>query len=361
VALALAAFVAGLFAQPARAWPAFLQAVLMLAGFGLAGALFLAIHHVVRARWSAPVVPAAAALTTVLPVAGVLVLLLGPGASALYPWADPGLVAGDPVLHGRAGWMTTPLVLGRSAAAFALWIALSALLVRRARGGGGSPAAGALFLVVFAFTFSLVSFDLAMSLERWWFSTMFAVGQFSGVWLSGLAALTVVVVLARRRGRAPGVDEDVLHDLGRLLFAFSLFWAYIWFSQWMLIWYTNNPEETSYYASRHGHGWAALSAANVLLNWVLPFLLLMPRAAKRRENALLLASTGILVGRWLDLYLAVFPARQPDGPVPAPYEYLLSLGALAFLVLCVRGALARSPAASDEPLPAASRGAADAA
>jgi hypothetical protein len=247
--------------------------------------------------------------------------------------------------------MTTPLVLARAAVAFAAWIALSAWLVRRARarGGEGSPGAGAAFLVVFAFTFSLVSFDLAMSLERWWFSTIFAVQQFSGVWLSGLAAITVAVVLARRRGRAPGVDEEVLHDLGKLLFAFSLFWAYIWFSQWMLIWYTNNPEETAYYASRHGHGWAALSAANVLLNWVVPFALLMPRAAKRKEDALLLAGTVILVGRWLDLYLAVFPARQPEGPAPGVYEYVLPLGALAFAALHVRRALARPADAADAP------------
>ncbi|HVG95214.1 MAG TPA: hypothetical protein VND21_12255 [Planctomycetota bacterium] len=348
VAAALVAFVAGLFVQPDRAWPAFLQSVLLLAGMGLSGALFLAIHHVVRARWSVPVLPAASSLTSALPAAGALVLLLGVGASTLYPWADPAVVEGDHVLEARRAWMTTPFVIGRAAVAFAVWIAFAAALVRRARAPreGGSVGLAAAFLVVFAFTFSLVTFDLAMSLERWWFSTIFAVYHFSGAWLSGLAALAIVVVLARRSGRAPGVDDEVLHDLGKLLFGFSLFWAYIWFSQYMLIWYTNNPEETSYYLSRHGRGWAALSAANVLLNWTVPFALLMPRAMKRRENVLLLAATVILVGRWLDLYLGVFPALQPDGPTPGVYEYLLPLGALALLVLLVRRTYGRAP----EPL-----------
>jgi hypothetical protein len=260
-------------------------------------------------------------------------------------------VHGDAILEGRAAWMNVPFVLGRVVLAFAVWIALSAWVVRAAsrRTGEGRPAAGAIFLVVFAFTFSCFVFDVAMSLERWWFSTIYAVYHFSGAWLSGLAALTVIVVPARRRGLAPAVDEDALHDLGKLLFAFSLFWAYIWFSQYMLIWYTNNPEETPYYVSRHGHGWAALSAANVLLNWVVPFLLLMPRAAKRRKRDLLLAAGVLLAGRWLDLYLVVFPALQPEGPAPSVYEYLLPLGAYAAFALLAGRVLRRGPPPASLP------------
>jgi hypothetical protein len=151
------------------------------------------------------------------------------------------------------------------------------------------------------------------------------------------------VVLLLERGYLDGVvNENHLHDLGKLLFAFSTFWAYIWFSQYLLIWYGNLPEETTYYSSRTGDRWIALFLLNVVVNWVVPFLVLMPRAAKRNPAILKWIAILILAGRWLDLYLAVMPEMMTGPSLAAMDVFIVAGYAGAFFLLATR-ALGRAP------------------
>src|SRR5262249_39747770 len=154
------------------------------------------------------------------------------------------------------------------------------------------------------------------SLEPDWSSTMFGVYQFAGLFLSGLAALTLLLLwLGRSEPMRRVVTSDHLHDLGKLLFAFSTFWMYVWFSQYMLIWYVNNPEEAVYFLRREQGAWQPLLIANVVLNWAVPFLVLLPRSAKRSPTVLARVCVVLLVGRWLDLYLMIGPPfGQPTLP-----------------------------------------------
>jgi hypothetical protein len=125
----------------------------------------------------------------------------------------------------------------------------------------------------------------------------------------------------RRRGPLhKAFTDDHLHDLGKLLLGFSCFWMYIWFSQYMLIWYTNMPEETSYYLLRMQGPWGPLMVVNLVLNWIAPFLILLPRPCKRSESVMMKVAVVVLVGRWLDLYLMVFPATTGTGPVFGLWE-----------------------------------------
>jgi len=311
-----ATFLVGLFAAPAEVWPAYLLGVFALTTAGLGAAVFLALHHVTGARWGRPVLPVAHAMVAVLPWAGVAHLVLAFGASTLYPWADAAAVVADHAMSGRAGWMTVPFVLGRTVVAFAAWIALGRVLVARSRAatdrdGAGPRAAagraGAWFLLAFAPTFSVYGFDWVLSLERTFASTMFAVYHFSGLFLGALALVTILAVRERRRGTLDGGPawDETLHDLGKLLFAFAFFWGYIWYCQYMLIWYTNLPEETPHYALRHGGAWAPLAVLNVALQWLVPFVVLMPRAMKRNETVLVRVCVVVLVGRAVDLVLAI--------------------------------------------------------
>jgi Ni/Fe-hydrogenase subunit HybB-like protein len=184
-----------------------------------------------------------------------------------------------------------------------------------------------------------------MSLEPLWYSTIFGIYSFSGLFLSGLAALILVSLWLERMGPLRGVlREEHLHDLGKLLFAFASFWMYIWFTQYMLIWYANIPEETAYFVRRTHGAWFALFLLNVGLNWVVPFVVLMRRDMKRRRNILALVAVIVLVGRWLDLYLVIFPGlfSRPAFPV---WEIGLTAGVAGGFTLFLVRVLRRSAAA----------------
>ncbi len=347
-----ATFLVGLFAAPAAVWPAYLLGVFALTTAGLGAAVFVALHHVTGARWGRAVLPVAHAMVAVLPWAGLAHLVLAFGASTLYPWADAATVATDHALSGRAGWMTVPFVLARAVVAFAVWVVLGRVLVARSRAaaahdGAGTRAAagraGAWFLLAFAPTFSVYGFDAVLSLEQTFASTMFAVYHFSGLFLGALALVTIFAVRERRRGELAGGPawDETLHDLGKLVFAFAFFWGYIWYCQFMLIWYTNLPEETPHYALRHGGAWEPLAVLNVTLQWLVPFVVLMPRALKRNETVLVRVCGVVLAGRAVDLALAILaPTHGAVLPTFLAEAGLLAgaAGALLFVYRRARGA-----------------------
>ena len=193
-----------------------------------------------------------------------------------------------------------------------------------------------------------------------WTSTIFAVYWFAGVLAGGTAAIVLASILLAERGYLAGVlDEDRLHDYGKLLFAFTTFWAYIWLSQYLLIWYGNVPEETTYYVSRTSDRWIALFLLNLALNWVVPFVVLIRRDAKRSAAVLKWIAIVVLAGRWLDLYVTVMPEMIPS-PSVRPLDVVILCGYGAALFLIAARALADAPlvpicAATGDAGPAAAR------
>jgi len=187
-------------------------------------------------------------------------------------------------------------------------------------------------------TFSMASFDWLMSTEPHWFSTIYALYSIAGALAAGTAAITLAVLALRRAGLMPELTESHLHDLGKLTFGFCTLWAYMWLSQYLLIWYANLPEETSYYLAREGGGWSFLFWMNVLLGWGIPFVLLLSRRGKRSEPNLAWACGFLLAGRWLDIYLMAAPGTSPEhaGIGLAELAILAGFGAL-FVLALVRG------------------------
>lgn len=166
----------------------------------------------------------------------------------------------------------------------------------------------AIFLVIFAVSSSVAAWDWVMSIDAHWYSTMMGWYVFASWWVNGLAAITLVVVYLKDAGYLKSVNANHLHDLGKYVFAFCIFWTYIWFAQYLLIYYANMPEETVYFVQRRTvapYNW--IFFANLILNFFLPFLLLMTRDAKRQISTLKLVCPMVIIGHWLDFYLMVAP------------------------------------------------------
>ncbi len=304
----------GLVFAPERAWLNLLLVGLGLTGIGLSGIFFVALQYVTGAGWSVIIRRIAESLSGALWVGGLLVLFILFARPSLYAWTDPANH-----LEGFKGfWLSRPFFLFRAVIYVAIWFIFSrAILIRSRRQDKDGDIRhsqqniklSAIFIVLFALTFCLASFDWIMSLEPEWFSTIFGIYNFAGMFASGIALICVLTIQLMERGPLKGfVTGEHLHDLGKLLFAFSTFWMYIWFSQYMLIWYANIPEEAVYYTRRMSGAWGSLMLLNVFLNWVVPFLALMSANTKRNPAILIKVALTVLAGRWLDLFLMTGPS-----------------------------------------------------
>jgi hypothetical protein len=316
----VAAVCGGLIWQPSLTWVSLLIAGYLLTGFGLAGIVFVAIQYACGAGWSTAFRRVPEAMSMILPFGAALLALVFLFQPSLYPWTS------HPPHHGfQELWLRRPFFLVRAFVYIGVWIAFAMAVVRGSRRQDSDNSIAhtrrnvrlsVIFLIVFAVTFWLASFDWIMSLEPSWASTIFGIYNFAGMFSGGLALMILLVLWLRRSGPLRDfVNEEHLHDLGKLLFAFCTFWMYIWFSQYMLIWYADISEETAYYVARLHSAWAPLFLLNMILNWAVPFAALLSRGAKRSPRVLGRVAALVLAGRALDVYLMIAPPLV--GPRPA--------------------------------------------
>jgi hypothetical protein len=257
------------------------------------------------------------------------------------------------LLQLKSAYLNHKFALVRSAIAFVVWIFIGAKLVKNslAQDVSGDPEftirntkLSAAFIPLFGLTFSFLAYDFLMSLEPHWFSTMFAVYCFAGLFYSTLCTITIITILMKRRGLLPALNENHLHDMGKLMFGFTVFWAYIGFSQFMLIWYANLPEETVYYLRRIEGGWKALCWLLLIVKFIIPFFMLMPRGVKRQEGYLFKMAIFMLVAHWIDYYLLVMPNFAPKGPVFGWIELGVAAGFFGLFALVITRFFGRVPA-----------------
>ncbi len=305
------------------AWLQFFRSYLVNFCFFLSLALgalfFVLLQHLTRAGWSVVVRRLAEIIAATLPVLVVLFIPLVLGMHHVYHWTHADAVAHDELLRGKRAYLNVPFWVGRCLAYFAVWVGLARYLLRRSL---EQDATGDVRLtlrmqrisgpamVLFGLTLTFASFDLLMSLDPHWFSTIFGVYYFSGSAMGFFALLVVAALVVQRAGRLKdSITPEHYHDLGKLVFAFVVFWAYIAFSQYMLIWYANIPEETSWYLSRQTGHWAQLSlVALVGGHFIVPFLALLSRYPKRRSAVLLVGAVWVLLMHWIDLYWLATPS-----------------------------------------------------
>ncbi|MEJ8803961.1 quinol:cytochrome C oxidoreductase [Pontibacter sp. H249] len=297
-------------------------------GIALCGVFFVAVQYVAYAGWSVLIKRIPEALSYFLPIGGAVMLLVFLfGNHDIFHWTheylydidDPRY---DPIIAGKSGYLNFWFFLIRMVVYFALWILFFNWLRRQSinedlYGGTSyyhkSIRISAMFLVVFGVTSSTAAWDWVLSIDTHWFSTMFGWYVFASWWVSSLAAVTLTVIILKQNGYLKMVNSNHLHDLGKFVFAFSIFWTYIWFSQFMLIWYANIPEESIYFIERlsGSHGkFTWIFFFNLLINFAFPFLVLMTRDAKRQMIMLKIVTIAILIGHWFDFYLMMMPGTM---------------------------------------------------
>jgi hypothetical protein len=351
---------AGLFLEPARVWGGFLMGFTYFTFLALAGPVFLAFLCMSGARWSIGLERIPAAMSAALPVAGGLGLVLLLGTHSLYEWSHPAVVENDIILQDKAIWLNPTAFSLRLVGVFLVWCFFARRLARLSGQFAQQPTEelairrirwSAAFIAVVAITFSIASMDWLMSLEPHWFSTMFPLMQFASVAAAGLAAAILLTLRHERLGTlGREVRDDQLHDLGKILFSMTLFWVFCWYCQYMLIWYTDIPEETVHYAVRQEGPWWLLVQATVIIKWVVPFLALLPRTLCRNRKVLVRVAICVLVGQALDLFVQVGPPLMGPSPLAGIWEIAPIAGALALFFLVADAAVSRAPSvAPDHP------------
>ncbi len=297
-------------------------------GLALIGVFFFAIQYVAQAGWSAGIKRIPLTYGAWLPYAGILMLVVFLVAKHdLFHWTHHELYeeGGDKIIQGKAPFFFWPLhaggipffFLARMVVFFAVWyilfLKLKSVALSEDIDGGTEKwyqlrKLSAIFILFFAVSSSISAWDWVMSIDTHWFSTMFGWYMFASWWVSGLALTAFIVVLLKDKGYLSIVNSNHIHDLGKFIFAFSVFWTYIWFSQFLLIYYANIPEETIYFVERWKNAhYAPLFFFNLIVNFFLPFLILMPRDAKRHSRFIKVVAPIILIGHWLDFYMMITP------------------------------------------------------
>jgi len=361
--------------DPTRAYAAWLQNYWVFLCLGLAGTFFCAIHHIVGATWSVVVRRVAEAFASFVPVAALLFLIFFLGVPLwnllvsamglprapeavpnLYLWSSPAATQGAGAhLISKNGYLTTNFFLLRQVVFLAIWSFFSWYFVRNStrqdetrdpKFTRRNVQISAIFIVTFALTFTLATFDLLMSLEPTWYSTIFGVYGWAGLWQSGLAGIAIVSVILHRQGALRGIVTRAHYfNLGKLVFAFAVFWTYIAFSQFMLIWYANLPEEIEWMIHRIYTGWGGVLIAVAALKFAIPFFVLMPIRWKSNENVLLAIGGGVILGQWLDAYWMIYPAFSPEHAGLSWNEIGVGLGFLGLFGWWVQSFLSRHPVA----------------
>lgn len=326
----------------------------------IAGIFFSAIQYVAQAGWSVAVLRVPQAFAKALPVAAVVLLVIigaglffthqGPNEEGkmttlpyLYKlWALKGVtVKGDPnydaIIAGKSGYLNVGFFLIRLVIYLGSYSLLGRLIVKYSNNEdelGGmfnynqNFKMSVIFLLIFGFTVPLFAFDTIMSLEAHWFSTMFGWYNFAALWVSGLAAMTLTIIILRDHGYLDWVTEDHLHNFGQLIFGFSVFWTYLWFAQFLLTWYANIPEESAYFYRRWEPQFKPWFWLNIIINFLTPLLVLMSRDSKRMVKVLKVACIIVLCGHWLDYFQMIMP-----GAVGPQSSWLTEIGLIEITVI----------------------------
>lgn len=323
-----------------RFFHAYVLAFTYFLSFALGALFFVILHHLVGATWSVVVRRIAEILTGAFPVLfllslGIVVPLLM-GNDSLYKWSDHEAVKNSHMLHAKEGYLNAPFFAARIVIYFGVWMGLAGWFRKLSvqQDETGDPALSAKMkkvsapaMIVFAVTTAWAAFDLLMSLMPEWFSTIFGVYYFAGCAISVYALLAIISLVLQKSGRVQtAITVEHYHDLGKMTNAFTLFWAYIGFSQFMLIWAANIPEENIFYAPRMFTQWQWVSLALIALHFAIPFVGMMSRHVKRNPPLLALWCAYMLGVHLVDLYWVVMPAYNPSKIVIHPIDFLCLAG-----------------------------------
>lgn len=346
-----------------RTWSALLVNGFFFFGIGLGALFFYSLQNATETAWSVLVKRVYEAVMGWIPVGAiVMVVVLAAGSMGLhhvYHWMDASLyVEGpnyDPIMAGKKAFLNQPFFWVRTLAYIGTFVFAARWFRKKSLEMDGLTGEslvrthlltyrrGALFLVFFAVFSSTLAWDWLMSIDAHWFSTLFGWYVFSGMWVSAMITAVVIALYLKSKGYLPQVNNSHIHDMGKWVFAVSFLWTYLYFSQFMLIWYSNIPEEVTYFQQRINEH-PGLMWTTFFINFAVPMVLLMSRDAKRNPRFLIGVGTVIFIGHWMDINMIVMPGAVGHhfhglGLLDAGL-FVLFLGAFIRVVL---GTLAKAP------------------
>jgi len=332
-----------------RIWANILLNNQFFLGIALGGAFFLAVHRIAWSGWHTVLQRIPEAMTTFIPVAFVLMLLVYFGMDKIYHWSQSD--GHDAILEGKKAWLNVPFFFIRLVLYFSGWIFLTRMMsknsdllmnsgdlkyhIRRKLYAG-------FFLVFYAITVSASSWDWIMSIDAHWYSTIFGWYVFIGMFVTSLAFIILLIWFLKRTGHLVYIRADHVHDLSTLLFAFSIFWAYLWFSQYLLIWYSHIPEETTYFLQRK-ENFRIIFFVNLGLNFVVPFFALMRLKSKRQLGLAASVAAIVLIGHWVDYYQMIMPGVVGENARIGILEIFTTISYTGLFIYIIFSSLASRP------------------
>lgn len=320
--LALVLCVAGAFISPQSFFRSYLAAYIFWIGVPLGCWALLMLHHLVGGRWGFVIQRVLESGIQTLPLMALFFVPILLGMPYVYPWAQPDVVAADVLLQEKSRYLNVPFFITRAVFYFAIWITVGRLLTKwsleqdRTADGTLTQRLQRLSgpgLVLYGLTVTFSAIDWVMSLEPHWYSSIYGIIYMVSY---GLAALAVAIIVSGLRegekALAQVISPDRFHDLGNLLLALVMFWAYVNYSQFLLIWMANLAEEVPWYLHRLNGGWQWVALALILFQFAVPFLLLLSRGTKRRGQALSIVAAAILFMHWVDTQWLIAPSFYPE-------------------------------------------------
>ena len=334
VALALSAI--GAFLSPGQFFQSYLFGYVFWIGITLGCLAISLLHHLTGGRWGAVVRRLLEAATKTLPVMAIPFLPILAGMTHLYHWTDVSAVEADEVLKQKAPYLNIPFFIVRTVIYFLVWILLAYLLNKwsKQEDEKSDPGLqtrfqviGGVGLLLYGLTMSFASVDWMMSLEPHWFSTLYGLLIISGQVLGALAfVIAVAALLLNYKPLSEVISPLQFHDLGKLLLAFVMVWAYLAFSQFLIIWSGNLPEEIPWYIHRLQKGWQGVGLILIVFHFALPFLILLSKSTKRNPRILAIIAIGVLLMRLVDLFWLIAPEFHQEGFGVHILDFLLPVG-----------------------------------
>ena len=322
IAIGAGSFIYGLVTDHQLAWSHYLLVNYYFFSLAMGGAFFFVIQKISQSGWSSAFLRIPEAMMSYIPFAAVFFLLLFFGMNDIYHWSDKKAVALDPILQHKSVFLNVPFFFIRMIIYFALWIIFIRILRKISlkedqlkhddQEGimhlfAKSELYSKILIFIFAITFSIAALDWIMSIDNHWFSTIFALKNLVAAFLHGISILALIVFILHKRGYFPFLNKFHLHDFARYIFMLSIVWGYFWFAQFMIIWYGNIPEETSYFFIRWQNGWKVMFFLEIGLNWAVPFMVLLPVKTSRNMTTIILVIIFMIIGQYIDLFVQVIP------------------------------------------------------
>ena len=317
IAIGVVSFALGFAFDAKRTWANYLLNNYYFLSLAVGAAFFGAIQYITQSGWSAAFKRIPEAMAAYIPFAAVFFLLLFFGMHSIFEWTHEEVVAEDHLLQHKSAYLNIPFFFIRILVFFGAWIFFSKLLrkfsLKEDETGGleyflKSELYSRVFIFVIAISFSLFAVDMLMSLEPHWFSTIFAAKSFIAAFMHGSSIIALIVIVLNRLGKLPFLNRSHLHDFTRYIFMSSIVWGYFNFAEFMLIWYGNIPEETAWFVHRWEGPYKILFFANIVINWAIPFFVLMPRKTSRSKMFIFPVVVLLMIGQYTELYYIIWPA-----------------------------------------------------